>query len=388
MDDNRNNQNHSSVSWFAVFLAWIFFWPLGLVLLLKKLSDEYAFHANSRPARSTPERPSTATYTQPVSAARPASAAQPTVRKTKLADTAKDLFVKKRERVRKLMAGIGAALAAIGGIGAISEISDLLTGASSGIFGLAVALLMFAVPGAVLLGLSQRIRNQLKLYRRCTAIIGSRKVVRLDELAQVSSVDRKKLCNEIEDLIEAGAMPGAYIDYSRDLLVLSSEGLADNDVFKSAQSPRFGVTDDSAYSEKDRYIRQIRQINDEIADEALSRKIDRIEQVTAKMFEAVERDPAKRPQIASFLSYYLPTTLKILTAYRNFENDTARGANISAAMHDIELATETVVKSFENQLDKLYENDALDVSTDISVLESMLAKDGLTREENGPRLTL
>ena len=403
-----NHNNRSSISWVWVILAWSFFWPLGLVLLLKKLSDDYSIYGNSRPEqrarptqtyRPTPTYQSTGTphassntANRPASSVRPAPAfTDPTAasQKAKPAEAVKDQFLKQRERLRNRLTGIGAGLTAIGGLTLISEISDLIAGVSSGIFGLGIALLMFLVPGVVLLGLSQKVRRQLKLYRRCVAIIGKRKVVRIDELAEVSSESYTKLRGELEGLLEAGALPGAYIDYSRNLLVLSSEGLEDNEVFKSAQQPRYGVTDEAAITEKDRYIKQIRQLNDEIADEALSRKIDRIEEITAKMFAAVEKDPSKRPQLASFLSYYLPTTLKILGAYRDFEKGTAHGSNISSTMHDIELATETVVKAFENQLDQLYENDALDVSTDISVLESMLAKDGLTQENrDGPHLTL
>ena len=98
------------------------------------------------------------------------------------------------------------------------------------------------------------------------------------------------------------------------------------------------------------------------------------------MFDAVERDPDKRPQIETFLSYYLPTTLKILNAYRDFENQTARGANIASAMQDIENIMDTLVAGFEKQLDLLFADDALDITTDISVLEGMLAKDGLKED--------
>ena len=78
------------------------------------------------------------------------------------------------------------------------------------------------------------------------------------------------------------------------------------------------------------------------------------------------------------MGYYLPTTLKILTAYEQFEEQGVRGENLQAAMRDIENILDHLVSGFERQLDLLFENDVLDISSDISVLESMLAKDGLT----------
>ncbi|MPN64291.1 hypothetical protein SDC9_212062 [bioreactor metagenome] len=81
------------------------------------------------------------------------------------------------------------------------------------------------------------------------------------------------------------------------------------------------------------------------------------------------------------MSYYLPTTLKIITAYEQFEEQGVRGENLLAAMRDIENILDHLFSGFERQLDLLFENDVLDISSDISVLESMLAKDGLT--DNG-----
>ena len=387
---------NGGISWFWIIMAWMFFWPLGLVLTLKKLSDDYAIRGSSSRPTQTYQRPAQTyqPYQPPVQQQtyRPQAQQEPAQKKTVL-EKAKDAFLEKRKSLQRLLTGFGIALTGIGALGVAAEIGDIIGGAALGsvVSGLLIALIMFLVPGVVLLGLSKRVKKQLSLYRQCVAIVGDRKVVRLKELASVSSATNEELRGQIEDLLEAGALPGAYIDYSRDLLVLSTEGLEENELYKAAEeaAQSFGVTDENAYGEKDSYIRQIRQLNDEIADPELSRKIDRIEEITTKMFEAVERDPSKRPQIATFLSYYLPTTLKILAAYRDFENGTAHGANITSAMRDIEGITDTLVRSFERQLDQLFENDALDVTTDISVLENMLAKDGLSQEESKtPHLTL
>lgn len=80
----------------------------------------------------------------------------------------------------------------------------------------------------------------------------------------------------------------------------------------------------------------------------------------------------------SFLSYYLPTTLKILRAYARMEEQGVEGENIRSAKARIEGMMDKVVEGFEKQLDKLFQDDAMDIATDVQVLERMLEKDGLS----------
>ena len=98
------------------------------------------------------------------------------------------------------------------------------------------------------------------------------------------------------------------------------------------------------------------------------------------------QNPEKGGQLRSFLNYYLPTTLKILNSYAQLEEQGVEGANISAAKERIEGMMDKVVEGFEKQLDKLFENTAMDITTDVKVLEQMLEKDGLS--QNGSGLTL
>ena len=110
----------------------------------------------------------------------------------------------------------------------------------------------------------------------------------------------------------------------------------------------------------------------------LNQQIDRIGVITAKVFEYQRSHPQKSNQLHSFLSYYLPTTLKILRAYAQLEDQEVDGENISAAMERIEGMMDKVVEGFEKQLDQLFQGDALDITADVEVLERMLAKDGLS----------
>ena len=107
----------------------------------------------------------------------------------------------------------------------------------------------------------------------------------------------------------------------------------------------------------------------------------RQEEVTGKILDYVAQHPDKRPQIRKFLNYYLPTTLKLLNAYDRMGSAGVSGANINGTMGKIESMMDTIVSAFDRQLDALFGDEALDIATDITVLEQMLAGEGLSGSE-------
>ena len=125
-------------------------------------------------------------------------------------------------------------------------------------------------------------------------------------------------------------------------------------------------------------IAEMKRLDDNIADETISAQIVRLEQVSQRIFDRVKEDPEKLPQIRRFMDYYLPTTLKLLNAYDRASSAGISGENVNATMAKVEGMMETIVTAFEKQLDSLYGSEALDISTDITVLENMMAREGLT----------
>lgn len=124
-------------------------------------------------------------------------------------------------------------------------------------------------------------------------------------------------------------------------------------------------------------ISEMKRLDDNIADEGISADIVRLEQVSQKIFDEVKRDPKKLPQIRRFMDYYLPTTLKLLNAYDRASAAGISGENVDATKAKVEGMMRTIVAAFEKQLDALYGAEALDISTDITVLEQMMAREGL-----------
>ncbi len=128
-------------------------------------------------------------------------------------------------------------------------------------------------------------------------------------------------------------------------------------------------------------ISEMRRLDANIADEKISADIRRLEAVSNSIFQQVKADPAKLPQIRKFMDYYLPTTLKLLNAYDRMDAAGVSGQNIDSTKQRVEEMMTTIVAAFEKQLDSLFGSDALDISTDISVLESMLVQEGLAGEK-------
>ena len=127
-------------------------------------------------------------------------------------------------------------------------------------------------------------------------------------------------------------------------------------------------------------IQEMKRLDDNIADPGISADIVRLEQVSAKIFDEVKAHPEKLPQIRRFMDYYLPTTLKLLNAYDRMSGTGVSGENIDTTLAKVEGMMRTIVAAFEKQLDGLYGAEALDISTDITVLENMMAREGLTED--------
>ena len=135
---------------------------------------------------------------------------------------------------------------------------------------------------------------------------------------------------------------------------------------------------DKILEQKDLALSEMRRLNDAIKDETVSAQIDHLEDVTGKIIAHVAENPQKKSQISRFLNYYLPTTLKLLNAYDRMDAAGISGVNIDGTKGKIETMMGTVVTAFDKQLDALFGDVALDISTDITVMENLLAQEGLS----------
>ena len=124
--------------------------------------------------------------------------------------------------------------------------------------------------------------------------------------------------------------------------------------------------------------KEFKRLKDSIRVASIKMKIDELMMVTGKIFADLKEDPADYPQVKRFANYYLPTTLKLLNTYDRLCMQEVSGQNISETMKRIEDALDTTIQAYKKQLDALFENQAIDIETDITVMEGMLKKNGLS----------
>ena len=306
-------------------------------------------------------------------------------------------------------------------IGSIRVPEDPPTGPSFvGIF------ILFCIPEFItkVIGgylLYKRIRNEstrkrYKMYRRFANAIGLRETVSIRGLAAELGMSTSDVASGLQRMIDEGMIDGnAYIDRShmtlhmdglrtdaaeaqgpvvnvfvnaedRSRTVAVAKATQENISNRDAEEPANRKASDSKGSgmESDDFeakLREIRHLNDEIEDRAVSDRIDRIGELTASIFRVVQEKPEHAEEVRTFMNYYLPTTLKLLKSYSLMEKQSYQGENIQASRKKIEDVLDTLTHAFEKQQDRMFRTEALDVETDISVLETMMARDGLTDQE-------
>ena len=137
---------------------------------------------------------------------------------------------------------------------------------------------------------------------------------------------------------------------------------------------------DRMLAEGEKAIAEMQQLDIDIEDVTVSAQIVLLQSLTKRIFEQVKAHPEKVSEIRRFMNYYLPTTLKVLRAYRTLAAQEVEGENITSTMKRVETMMSTIVLAFEKQLDNLFSAEALDISTDMVVMENMLAREGITED--------
>lgn len=138
----------------------------------------------------------------------------------------------------------------------------------------------------------------------------------------------------------------------------------------------------SILDEGSEYIAFVRHINDIVPDsEEMSNKLYKLESIMNKIFEQVKKEPETADDLHKLMNYYLPTTKKLLTAYVDLDRQQAgNGENVKQTKREIETVMDTINEAFANLLDSLFQDLAWDISSDISVMKTMMAQDGLTED--------
>ena len=391
----QNNYNRSEYHagdgpfqfpWWAIVIGFVVWWPLGFIFIglntamkngklggfeeKARVRTQSFGHVNTTPVYDAEVRPLNGSALR--RSADPG--AQPAAKRLKGAALATGLTV----------AGVLLLICALAALpDAIYWLPEALTEGGSYWTWLvedSMPMLMSLTGGIGCLFGGWHIRTSRRMRRKIDKIVGDAKYMYIQDIADALPCSYDKCCKHLENCIDEGLFgPDAYLDMRCKCLVVSQRPPEPTPA--PAPKPEKQPEKQTDMPERDQYkkiLDELRRVNDAIPDEEMSDKISRLEAVSAKIFEQAKSDPDKLPQMRKFMDYYLPTSLKLLNTYAELDNQGVEGENISESKRRIEQTMDTLVKAFENQLDRLFASDALDVSTDIDVMQNMLRADGLT----------
>ena len=345
-------------------------WPIGLIALISKLSD--------KPKKVNSSRGGMRTSTSPNANVSSRSKVEKSVVKT-----AKQMnrAPKASDKTSRILSIVGAAITAIFGISLVTMLGEVIAyGWYSYMMEELFPMCGFFAGGVAMLVAGQRMKRRSARVARYLAVMGKRGYIAVDELCAVTGKSRKKIESDLDYMVEKGLLgAGAYLDSGRGIFFRSADAFAD---YANATAKKENVTPKEANEGYAGALRAIRSANDRIADAVLSEKIDHLETVAGKIFREVEEHHEKQQQAATFLNYYLPTTLKLLDSYAKFEEAGIEGENLSRAQERIEETMDALIKGFDKQLDDLYRNEAMDIDSDIRVMENMLRRDTASVEDD------
>ena len=323
----------------------------------------------------------------------------------------------------------GLSLAILGAVGAATGVS----------LAVPVSILGVLFAGSLGLGIGGKKRLELaQRFRKYVSVLGNRTYCMVEELADSVGESSKFVRKDLKKMIRQGFFPQGYLDQKETCLITDKQTYqqyqdaqqsyearrkaaqqskdpgrreGDGQYFETAfdsessggsenaAAKRSGTNQNGAasghFADSDiradldpkcaeliaqgrSYIRHIHECNDRIPDEAMSEKLARLEVVVTRIFTEAERNPEVVDDLKKMMSYYLPTTKKLLDAYCNLNEQPVGGQNIDTMKKEIEETLDTLNSAFEKLLDDLFEEQAWDISSDISVLNTMLAQEGLT----------
>jgi len=255
--------------------------------------------------------------------------------------------------------------------------------------GASVFLLLLGGASGFMLRTGIAIRDRLKRARIYAKQSGKRMYCSIEELAVSIGRSRDFVLKDVQKMIKLRIFKQAYLDEQKTCLILSEstyrqylecqKALKEREIEDAREKTKEDTPSEEIkqmMADGQNYLRILREANDAIPGEVISQKISNLEHVIRRIFESVSKRPVRIGEMERFMEYYLPTTVKLVNAYRDFDSVGSQGANISSAKAEIERTLDTINQAFERLLDDLYQDAALDVSTDASVIQTMLKKDG------------
>lgn len=234
--------------------------------------------------------------------------------------------------------------------------------------------------------------SRFKAYRKA---LGDKTYCTLEKLARSVGKNVKFVRKDLRKMIDKGYFLEGHMDREETQLITSDETyrhyeqsrlqLEERQRQEAAAKlqkpePARPAQVQEVLDKGNAFIAQIRKCNDDIPGAEISEKISRMEMVVKRIFERAEDHPEIVPDLKKLMDYYLPMTVKLLNAYADMDAQPVQGETIQNSKREIEATLDTLNLAFEKLLDDLFADTAMDVSSDISVLNTLLAQEGLTED--------
>lgn len=287
----------------------------------------------------------------------------------------------------------GGLLSAVGFAGTVSSLFLSLVGFSSSLPVMPLLGLGGGV-GLVVSGVQDlSFVSRFKTYRKT---LGQKTHCALENLARSVRKQEKFVRRELEKMTRKGFFLEGHLDREGSTFITSHETyryfeqsrlqLEERQRMEAAEQAKreekkFSPQVQEVLDKGDAYIAKIRSCNDAIPGQEISEKIFRMEQIVGMIFDRAEAHPEIIPDLKKMMDYYLPMTVKLLDAYADMDAQPIQGETIQSSKREIEETLDTLNLAFEKLLDSVFEDTALDISSDISVLQTLLAQEGLTEDD-------
>lgn len=252
--------------------------------------------------------------------------------------------------------------------------------------------------GGFLAGIGTSLLGRVKRFRLYISELEGKEYCEIKELAESAGKSYKYVVKDIEKMIRRGWFRQGHLDRQKTCFIASNDAFVQyNELMERVEKQKLEekLTQERQAKEQenidpqvqeiirtgDEYIKRIHESNDAIPGEEISAKITRMEVLVDRIFDRVEQNPENITDIRRLMEYYLPTTVKLLDAYQELDAMPVQGENILSSKKEIEKTLDTLNLAFEKLLDSLFQDTAWNVSADISVLNTMLAQEGLTKDD-------
>ncbi len=277
-----------------------------------------------------------------------------------------------------------------------------IVGLVTGVMGVWLANMItggFLAGSGVMLSCGLKLKRRVARFKNYVKQVGAKQYCKIEDLA--ASVGKKKrfVEKEIRQMIDNGFFLQGHLDHAGTTLITSNdmyekylqaersrkerELAAAKQAAIQAQNSAYPEQVQEILEEGNRYIRHIHECNDAIPGEIMSQKLETLENIMKRIFEQLKKSPESCDDLQKLMKYYLPTTTKLIDAYRDMDAQPSYGsANIENTKKEIEDTLDIINDAFAKMLDDMFEDTAWDISADISTMKTMLAKEGLTGERD------